>query len=60
MNVLKAIFKENGKEICIEAKRGKPVVDKLGMVAIVKGNFKDMIKISMNVLEEQFEIGECA
>jgi len=58
--MLKAIFKENGKEIGIEAKRGKPVVDRFNMVKIVKGSFKKMDKISLSVLEEQFEIGGVA
>lgn len=46
------------RKIRIETKRGKPVVDKLGMVQIIGGKFKDLTKISYEVLENEFKLGE--
>ena len=52
---MKITHKKETKQIEVESRRGKPLVDKRGMVLITKGNYKHMDKISINYLEENFK-----
>ena len=47
---------EHDFTIQIASKRGKPVVNKQGFVNITKGVFKQCHTITMEVLEEKFEV----
>lgn len=58
--MIKHIDGDDGKErvFVIEANKGKPVVDRLGLVKVIGGKYKGMDKIAINILEDRF--GVCA
>lgn len=57
---MRMIHKEKGFEIQVTGRRGKPVPNKQGFVNIEKGQYKQCHSITIETLEEKFQIAQGA